>query len=84
MKKKIIWKILLGLGCISFVVVLICGLVAAIGGFSGVCWWMCENYDYGFSAFVDSIILYSYIFWPTYIIGFFLIILSIFKLKKNK
>ena len=35
---------------------------------------------------MDSIILYSFIFWPTYIVGVILIVLSIKKLrgKKNK
>lgn len=31
---------------------------------------------------LDMLVLWSYVYWPTYIIGLFLIGLSIFKLKK--
>ena len=30
----------------------------------------------------DMLVLWSYIYWPTYIIGLLLIIISIYKLKK--
>ena len=43
----------------------------------------CTKY-YGFSAFIDTIIWISYVFWPFYIVGLVLIIISIFKLLKNK
>ncbi len=31
---------------------------------------------------LDMLVLWSYVYWPTYIIGLFLIGISIFKLKK--
>lgn len=80
-KKKKIWIGLLIVGIVSFVITLIAGIYDSIAGFSGLCFVGCDNY-YGYQAFIDSIYLYSYIFWPTYIIGASLIIVSIIKLKK--
>ena len=79
-KKKVIWLILLIVGIMPFVIPLITGIYDSIVGFSGLCFVGCDNY-YGFPAFVDSIYLYSYLLWPTYVIGGVLIILSIIKLK---
>lgn len=81
--KKIIWIILMIVGIISFVIPLILGICAFINGFKGLCFWQCDYY-YGFKALIDSIYLYSFMFWPTYIIGFILIVLSIMKLKRKK
>ena len=80
--KKLIWKILLILGLMPFITVICYGLYNAINGFAAFCILSCTK-DYGFVAFRDSIILYSYVFWPTYIIGLVLIILSIIKLRKK-
>ena len=80
--KKIVWISLLIFGVMSFVIPLIVGIYDSIAGFSGLCFVGCDNY-YGYQALIDSIYLYSYIFWPTYIIGFSLIIISIIKLKKH-
>lgn len=79
--KKIIWKTLLLIGLIPFIIVIGYGLFSAISGKSYLCILNCTR-EYGFVAFRDSIILYSYLFWPTYIIGLFLIIFSIIKLRK--
>ena len=79
---KMIWKIILIVGIIPFLIPLIAGIYSSITGFSGLCFFECDNY-YGFSAFIDSIYLYSFVFWPTYIIGLFLIVLSVIKLKKQ-
>lgn len=81
--KKIIWIVLLILGILSFAVPLGMGIFDSINGFAGLCFASCTKY-YGFVAFRDSIILYSYLMWPTYIIGLILIVLSIIKLKKKK
>lgn len=81
--KKLIWIVLLFIGIIPFVIPLIAGIYDSITGFSGLCFIECDNY-YGFQAFIDSIYLYSFIFWPTYIIGAILIILSIIKLKNKR
>lgn len=80
--KKLIWKILLVVGIIPFVVALYAGIYHSITGFSGICILDCKKY-YGFEAFKYYIILYSFIFWPRYIIGAILIILSMFKLRKK-
>lgn len=82
-KKKIVWIILLIAGIIPFAIPVITGIYDAINGFSGLCFVGCDNY-YGFQAFIDSVYLYSFIFWPTYIIGVILIILSIIKLKNKR
>ncbi len=81
--KKIIWIVLLVVGILAFAVPLITGIYDSINGFSGLCFIACEKY-YGFEALRDSIFLYSYILWPTYIIGTFFIVLSIIKLKSKK
>ena len=81
-KKKVLWIILLILGIIPFAIPLIAGIYDSINGFSGLCFMSCTNY-YGFNAFIESIYLYSFIFWPTYIIGLILILISIIKLKKK-
>lgn len=81
-KKRFIWKLLLIVGIIPFIVPIIYGISNAIFGFSRLCLGINCSKSLGFDAFIDSIILYSYLFWPTYIIGLLLIIISIFKLKK--
>ena len=80
MNKKLLWKSLLIIGFIPFIIALLVGIYFAITGFSGLCF--CTNY-YGFKAFIDSIIMFSYVFYPNYIIGIILIILSIIKLKNK-
>ena len=82
MKSKKIWIVLLIVGIVTFVIPLIAGIFDSINGFSGLCFVGCER-DYGIKAFIGSIYLYSYILWPTYIIGIILIILSIIKLKNK-
>lgn len=82
-KNKLVWKILLIIGLIPFVIVLGYGIISSITGFSGICFYNCTK-EYGLLAFIDSIIMYSYVYWPTYIIGLILIIFSLFKIKKNK
>lgn len=78
--KKIVWKILLVVGFIPFIAALLSGINAAINGFSGLSF--CCSY-YGFQAFIDCIFLFSIVYFPTYIIGIILIVLSIIKLKKK-
>lgn len=78
-KSKKIWKIAFGVSFIPFAFVIILGIYFMINGFSGFCF--CDNY-YGFKAFIDSVVLFSYIFIPIYIISILLMILSIIKLNK--
>ena len=81
--KKIIWTFVLILGIISFVMPLIAGIYYSINGFTFLCFADC-TIEYGFSAFKDVIFIYSWLMWPTYIVGGILIVLSIIKLKKYK
>lgn len=80
--KKIIWKILLTIGFIPFIIPVFLGIGSAIFGHAGLCFFGCDVV-YGFKAFFDSIYLYSYLFWPTYIIGIILIVFSFIKLRKR-
>lgn len=82
-KEKMIWKILFVIGMLPFIILLSFGVYNSINGFSGMCFFNCYNY-YGIRALMDSVVLYSYIFWPTYIIGFVFIILSVKNLKKKR
>lgn len=69
------------IGCIPFLVALSMGLYNSIVGFSGLSF---HNKNYGFDAFFDTIVLVSYLIYPLYIIGLFLIIFSIVKLRRKK
>lgn len=80
-KKQILYRILLGIGVLPFVLLFVNGIYNAIFGMSGLCIGMCSLY-FGFSAFIDTIVLFSFIFWPVEIICLILIIVSIVKLKK--
>ena len=82
-RKNIVSYILLFIGLIPFVFVLCYGIKNAIIGYSGFCLTEC-SLDYGFSAFLDTITLFSYLFWPVYLVGVVLIIIGIFKLIYNK
>lgn len=65
--KRIIWKLLLVIGIIPFIVPFVLGLYRM----------SIESWNYG-----DWLILYSLVYWPTYLIGLVLIAISIFKLIK--
>ena len=66
MKKGLIWKILLIVG--------ICPMVAP---FLAYLYHMMISSDW---ALTDWLIMYSFVYWPTYIIGFILITVSAYKL----
>jgi len=83
MKIKIPYWVLLIIGLLPFVYVLGVGIYSSYMGYSGLCFFECEL-DYGIAAFVDSIIITSYLFWPLYLIGIVFIILSFFKFKHDK
>lgn len=78
-KNKILWIIILLIGLIPFIIAFGFGICAAINGMP--CIDDCIRVV-GINAFVSMIVLYSLVFWPTYIVGLILIILSIFKIKK--
>lgn len=80
---KLIWKILIIIGLLPFVGCLIYSIYNSVVGFTGLCFFQCENVIYGLDALGESIILYSYIFWPLYIIGLIFIVIAILKLRKK-
>ena len=65
--RKWVWKILLFLGSVPFLIALAFCFVSSLTA-------------YGMS-FGDYIVLYSFLYWPTYIIGIVLIVLSFVKIK---
>lgn len=73
MKKNLLWKILLVVGIVPFVV-----------PFAAAVWniYMIHSHP-GWTVF-DFVFIYSFLYWPTYILGLVLIGLSIYKLKKNR
>lgn len=81
--KKTIWKSLLIIGFLPFIILLLYGFYVAITGFSGICFGLCDK-EYGLPAFIDFIFLVSYVYWPVYIVGIALIILSLTKLTKQQ
>ena len=83
-KKNIIYIILIVVGLIPFIVPIVWAISSAIKGDSlGMCVLDCEI-SYGLSVFFDFLLWYSIVFWPTYVIGIALIIVSIQKLLINK
>ena len=80
--KKHKWKILLFLGTIPFLAAILSGFYAAITGFSGLA--IMAPPSYGWAAFTEWIILYSFLYWPTYVIGLILIIWSVIRLMDRK
>ena len=71
MKKKTKWKVVLAIGISSFILPFIIGFYRM----SIESWTM-----------LDWLIMYSFIYWPTYIIGFVLIVIAIngFLSEKNE
>ena len=82
-KKNILWKAILIIGIVPFVMALGFAAYSAVTGFSGLCILNCKDI-YGIPAFLDSIIMYSYVFWPTYIVGLVMEVISIVYAKKEK
>ena len=68
MKNKMVWWLLLGIGIVPFVFPF---LNFAYAKMVSTSW-----------TLVDWLVMYSFIYWPTYILGFILIIISVIKLKK--
>ena len=69
MYKAIIWKVLLLIGIFPFVLPFVLGVYRI----SIESWTM-----------IDWLVLYSFIYWPTYVVGIVLIIVSLKKLLKQK
>lgn len=69
MKKKLIWKLLLVIGICPFIVPFLLGLYRM----------SIESW-----AMADWLVMYSFIYWPTYLIGFGLILFALIKILKNQ
>lgn len=69
MKQGFIWKVLLVLGIFPFVLPLVLGAYRM----SIESWTM-----------IDWLVMYSFIYWPTYVVGIVLITVSLKKLLKQK
>ena len=79
-----LWITLLIIGIIPFIIPIVFGASKAINGASiGLCLSNCYD-KYGLPVFFEYTFFYSIFFWPTYIVGFCLIILSVIKLKRYK
>ena len=68
MKNKKLWWILLIIGIIPFIAPLI-----------GFAYEMINSSSW---TFMDWMVLYSFVYWPTYIVGLILMIVSVCKLRK--
>ena len=77
---KILWILILIIGLLPFLFVFGIGIHAAINGMT--CLDDCVRII-GFKAFIGMSALYSLVFWPTYIVGLVLIIISIIQIRKN-
>ena len=79
--KQTKWKIMLFAGTLPFLWAIVQGLYAAVNGFSGLS--ITSAPVYGFQAFADYLILYSFVFWPTYLVGLILIGWAVWKLRSK-
>jgi hypothetical protein len=69
MNKKIWWALLL-LGIVPFLI-----------PFFGFGYEMLNASDW---TLLDYFVLYSFLYWPTYLVGLVLIVISVFKLRRQK
>jgi len=82
MKKKCFLIVLLAIGTFPFLIPLIAGIYKAAIGFSGLA--VLSPAVYGWEAFMNFLILYSYLYWPTYLIGALLICIATVLLKRKR
>ena len=69
--KKLLWKLLFLAGLVPFILPIVIGLYTMT----------IESWE-----FFDWIVLYSFVYWPTYLVGLIVIVISligIFKKEKN-
>ena len=69
MKKDLLWKILLVIGVCPFAV-----------PFVSFLWRLVISESW---TLLDWLVMYSFVYWPTYVVGIILITISAFKLKKS-
>ena len=77
-----IWKLMLAVGLLPFAAVLLSGIYAAVTGFNGMA--ITSPPLYGLPAFADWVVLYSFVYWPTYVIGIVLIAAAVLLRWKGK
>lgn len=70
MKNRLIWKILFAVGLFPFA-----------APFAAFCYHLINKDSW---ELFDWLIMYSFVYWPTYLIGAVLIVLSLFMLKKQR
>lgn len=73
--KKWIWKIVLLSGCAPFLFAFGFCFISSLLDSGGPL--------FGKMSFLDYFIMYSFLYWYTYVIGMILIVLSVMKLKKT-
>ena len=81
-KKNLGWIILLIVGILPFVIALGGGIYAAITGFNGMA--IMSPLQYGWPAFRDWIVLWSFVYWPTYVIGLVCLLIAALQWKKKR
>ncbi len=77
-KKNMFWFTLLGIGILSFFIPLCNAIRAIFNGFAFL-----GPAEYGLDAFLGYLAVYSYLFWPTYLIGIAAITVAIIFLRKK-
>ncbi len=73
MQKKTLWKIITFIGTIPF-----------IAPFAAAIWniYMIHSHP-GWTVF-EFVFIYSFLYWPTYILGLIAIVLGVYRLKKTR
>lgn len=70
--KNILSKILIFFGTLPFLFVFLMAIINSITGFDFM-----FNTSYGFEAFWGTIVIYSFLFWPIYVVGALFIVIGI-------
>lgn len=73
-RRKLIWFVVLFLGCVPFL---------AAFGYCFISYLLDGGGPLLNMSFGDYFVIYSFLYWPTYVIGTILIILSALKIKKK-
>ena len=76
LKNRNFWRIVLCTGCLPFIGCLWTGIDRAINGFA----FLWSPVERGLDAFLTAVLLFSYLYWPAYLIGLMLILVSVFAL----
>lgn len=66
MDQRIIWKLVVLLGCLPFVIPIVMGLYTMT----------IESWE-----LFDWLVFWSVIYWPTYVVGILCIVVAVYKLK---